>query len=64
MISSGLYIFSFDIKRKYSRGDKYVYLNPFKIGEVANDFNVVQQILNFMVSHINIIDDDKLMKLF
>lgn len=64
MISSGLYIFSFDIKRKYSRGDKYVYLNPFKIGEVSNDFNVVQQILNFMRSHVNVIDDDKLMKLF
>ena len=64
MISSGLYIFSFNIKKKYSRGDKYIYLNPFTIGKITNDFNMVQQILNFMVSHIDVIDDDKLMKLF
>lgn len=64
MITSGLLISSFYLRKRYSREEEKIALNSYEIGNQKNDFNVINYLNEFMLKYTNYIDDDKSMKVF
>lgn len=64
MVTSGLLISSFTLKKRFKRSEEKIGLNPYKFKNFKSDFDILTHLKNFMIAHQEIRDDVKKKKLF